>query len=85
MCHLRSKHPDVHKKVEEEVNKVFPPAKRRRVQEGVLNGVKMSPEALQVHCLRLVTESGLAFKFLDEEAFQDIISPMIDAMPASER
>lgn len=45
----------------------------------------MSGAALQLHSIRLVTEHGLSFKALDYDAFQDIIQPMIKAMPAAER
>jgi len=69
-------------KAEEERKSGPKPAK---VQCTVLNGVKMSPDALQLNCLRLVSENGLAFKVLDYPAMQGIIKPMVDAMPASQR
>ncbi|KAK3921805.1 UDP-N-acetylglucosamine diphosphorylase 2 [Frankliniella fusca] len=45
----------------------------------------MSGAALELHCTRLVSEHGLAFKVLSYDAFQDIIQPLIRAMPASEK
>jgi len=89
MSHLKHHHKEVHKQVELQWKKMQEgPASSKskcELKAKVLNGVQMTGPALFLHSLRLITENGLSFKVLDYEAFQDIIKPMINAMPASEK
>jgi len=86
MKHMKAHHPQTHKSLLEEADRQSgPAAKVPKLVSSTLNGVKMSAPALQLHCVRLVSENGLAFKMLDYPAFQDIIQPMLNAMPAAER
>ncbi|XP_034252574.1 uncharacterized protein LOC117652049 [Thrips palmi] len=85
MKHLKAHHRKLHATTLAEANKFNSAPKKRKLYPSTLNGVKMSKPALQVHCVRLVTESGLSFKVLDYPAFQDIVKPLIDSMPAADR
>ena len=96
-CHLRGNHGgNLQKHVEryhkdsadilmrDRENLAKPQLQRKRRGE-VLNGVKMTGEKLKKLCVRLVTEHGRPFALLDDEAFQEIITPLLEAMPASEK
>jgi len=85
MKHLMTRHPSVFKTVKAQAEMCLSAAKKPKLYTSTLNGVKMSRPALQLHCLRLVTENGLSFKVFDYPALQDIIRPLVDAMPAVER
>jgi len=90
MSHLKTHHPDVHARTLDEWNEILgkplhSAAKRAKMVKHSLDKVNMSGPALELHCLRLITEHGLSFRVLDYSAFQDIISPMLDAMPKRER
>ncbi|KAK3925969.1 hypothetical protein KUF71_014218 [Frankliniella fusca] len=91
MKHLQSHHYETFKAVKEEEERrrgagalttAEPEAKRQCKWP---DGVQMTAKVLQLHCVRLVSENCLALRFLDYEAFQDIIRPMINAMPLHER
>lgn len=89
--HLKDNHPDVYKNVMDEWNRILAskssaegPSPLKKAKSS-LDKVAMSGPALETHCLRMVTEHGLSFEVLDYEAFKDIITPMLNAMPKRER
>ncbi|XP_034247841.1 uncharacterized protein LOC117649314 [Thrips palmi] len=82
--HLSSMHKDRAENISKnKKNTVKTPI--RKAKHIVLNGVKMSGKALQLYCLLLVAEQGASFKLLDSPAFQSIVRPYLDALPASEK
>lgn len=88
--HLQSMHKNHFKRMQQEINArqaAAGDAKRKRTADrpGLLNGVKMTGPALQLNCLRLVTQHRLPFKMLDYEAFQDITDGYTNAMSAKEK
>ncbi|KAK3931912.1 Zinc finger BED domain-containing protein 4 [Frankliniella fusca] len=85
MSHLKTHHKEVHDKILQDLESRKDPKPAEKLKPSILNGVKMSGRALQVHCIRLVSQHGLSFKSLDYAALQAILRPMIEAMPASER
>lgn len=86
MAHLERHHKDVYARVKPVADlRAQNSRSAKKAKPAVLNGVAISGPALELHCTRLISEHGLSFKVLSYSAFQDIINPLLSAMPASAR
>lgn len=82
--HVKHSHEDHYKRCLEA--KGDPPPKRKKpTPVAPLKGVVISGESLQLNCLRLITEHCLPFRMLNFHAFQNIVKPIVNALPANEK
>lgn len=85
MKHVRIYHRENHAALQKELAERAQHSRNCPKPQHHLNKVQTSALNLQLQSLRLISEHGHAFKLLDDDAFQQIIQPMIDAMPAANR
>ncbi|XP_034237445.1 zinc finger BED domain-containing protein DAYSLEEPER-like [Thrips palmi] len=83
--HLRRKHKDKIPSLESDLSEWNGRRKKKPSKKTRLLHVAMSARKLKLACVRLIAVHGRPIEMMNDPAFQDIVRPMIDAMPARER
>ena len=85
--HIRRCHKDKVHLLEREKVKAADTARNLRQKRLGTTEVKiqMTARKLKLACVRLVAVHGRPFEMMNDEAFQDIVNPIIRAFPAREQ
>ncbi|KAK3910673.1 Acetyl-coenzyme A synthetase [Frankliniella fusca] len=82
--HIRRNHKDRVALLDKEIEKCRQLRLVQKEKKAVLK-VAMTPWQLKLACVRLVAVHGRPFKLMADEAFHDIVDPIIAAFPARQR